>query len=164
MKEIKLIVFGSLLILGVEALYFQPSFVKSKDVALPTPSVAPTLSPSPSPASTPTLKPTPKPSPTPSPMAHQEVNELISKYASQYGLDPNVMRHMALCESGFKSNAKNGPYIGLFQFDVITWKNIRRELNLNTDPALRYSSEESIKTAFYALSKGKTKLWPNCVP
>lgn len=161
MKEIKLIIFGSIVILGVEALYFQPSFVKSKDVALPTAQAA---TPSPEPFNTPTIKPSiPKPSPSPSPMSHQEVNELISKYASQYGLDPNVMRHMALCESGFKSNAKNGPYIGLFQFDVITWKNIRRELNLNTDPALRYSAEESIKTAFYALSKGKTKLWPNCV-
>lgn len=107
---------------------------------------------------------TPKPKPTPTEEPKEIVNRLVDKYSSEYGLDANVVRHLGLCESGFRSNATNGKYVGLFQYDERTWKTIRAEMKLDTDVNLRYSAEEAIKTTTYALSKGKRKLWPNCVP
>lgn len=112
----------------------------------------------------PTKKVTPKPTPTPIAEAAETVYRLVERFAAQYGVDPNVLRYMALCESGFRSNAVNGPYVGLFQFNAITWKNIREEMGENTDATLRFSAEEAVQTAAYALSKGKGKIWPNCMP
>jgi len=132
-----------------------PSFTMS-----PSPTEIPTPTPSPTPVPT----KTPTPIPTPSPVSSEEVNGFIERFAGQYGVDPNVVRHLAICESGFRSNAVNGTYVGLFQFGPITWKNIRTEIGENIDPALRYSAEESVQTAAYALSKGKEKIWPNCIP
>ena len=79
-------------------------------------------------------------------------------------MDPNIVRYIAICESGFRSNAKNGPYIGLFQFGEVTWKNIREEFGEDINTDLRYSAEESVQTAAYAISQGKTGIWPNCQP
>lgn len=123
------------------------------------------------PTATPTASPTPKkvestaaPKPTPTKELFENVSGLLDKYSSLYSLDVNVVRHLALCESGLSSNATNGRYVGLFQYDSQTWKKIRSEMGLDTDPNLRYSAEESIRATTYALSQGKSKLWPNCVP
>lgn len=135
---------------------------------------SPTKSPTPSPTETPTSEPTdtptptptktPKPLPTASPVPPSEINVLIDRFSSQYNVDPNVMRHIAICESGFNPNAVNGPYVGLFQFGKITWKNLRKEFGEDPNFDLRLSAEESAQTAAYALSRGKRHLWPNCVP
>ena len=79
-------------------------------------------------------------------------------------LIPNVMRHLAICESGFRADAVNGPYVGLFQFGPTTWQNIRAEIGENPDPDLRADAEEAIQTAAYALARGKLGIWPNCQP
>jgi len=102
--------------------------------------------------------------PTPSPAASKEINEYIDRFSSQFGIDPNVLRYVAICESGFRSNATNGKYAGLFQFDTTTWSNIRKEIGENPDERLRLSAEEAVQTAAYAISKGKERLWPNCIP
>jgi len=134
----------------------------------PTPTLTPSPSTTPSPTFIPTLTPTPTPTPipipTPSPASTSDINSLIDRFATQYGQDPNVIRHIALCESGFNSNAVNGSYLGLFQFGPVTWKNIRQQMGENPDSNLRASAEESIQTAAYALSLGKGGLWPNCLP
>jgi hypothetical protein len=134
----------------------------------PSPTSSPTDSPSPVPTPlpfpTPVQTKTPTPVFTPSPVSSQEINGFIDRFAGQYGVDPNVIRHLAICESGFRPNAVNGDYVGLFQFGPITWKNIRAEIGEDTNINLRYSAEESTQTAAYALSKGKGKIWPNCVP
>lgn len=134
----------------------------------PTPIITPTLSPPmiPTPVPTPTPIPTkrPTPVPTPTPASSEEVNGFIDRFAGQYGVDPNVIRYIALCESGFRSNAEKAGYVGLFQFGPITWKNLRAEIGEDTNINLRYSAEESVQTASYALSKGKQKIWPNCIP
>jgi hypothetical protein len=127
---------------------------------VPTQSPIPTEVPSPTPI--PTRKPTPAPTITPA--TSEEVNGFIDRFAGQYGVDPNVIRYMALCESGFRSNAVSGAYVGLFQFGPITWQNIRAEIGEDTNINLRYSAEESVQTASYAFSKGKGKIWPNCIP
>ncbi len=143
---------------------------------------APTITPSPTPPPTPTPTETPNPPPmdsampTTSPSAQPtsapaipaatsaEINSFIDRFSAQYGVDPNVLRYIAICESGFRSNAKNGPYIGLYQFGEITWKNLRQEFGEDTNTDLRYSAEESVQTASYALSHGKGGIWPNCQP
>lgn len=173
MREIKYIIIGSIIILLIEGLYFLGPGAKSKPITSPTPTEtpvptetpAPTDSPTPSPTSTPkpifTKKPSPVPTPTP--LSPAEINALIDRFSSQYSVDPNFMRHITLCESGFNPNAKNGAYIGLFQFGPVTWQNIRREIGEDTNINLRYSAEESVQTAAYALSKGKRDIWPNCI-
>lgn len=130
----------------------------------PTVTATPTNTPTPKPTITPTPTKTPKPLPTATPVSSQEVNSFIERFASQYGVDPNVVRHVALCESGFRSNAVHGIYVGLFQFGPTTWKNIRVEFGEDTNPDLRLSAEESVQTATYAISKGKGGIWPNCLP
>lgn len=129
-----------------------------------SPSATPTSTPSPIKTLTPTQKITPTPTPTPVPVSSKEVNGFIDRFAGQYGVDPNVVRYVALCESGFNSSAVQGKYVGLFQFDTTTWKNIRKEMGEETNPDLRFSAEEAVQTFAYAFSKGKSRLWPNCIP
>jgi hypothetical protein len=122
----------------------------------PSPTIKPTI--------TPSTTPTPTPIPTPGAASSSDINSFIDRFAGQYGVDPNVLRYIALCESWFRSNAENAGYVGLYQFGETTWKNIRLEIGEDTDPDLRYSAEESVQTAAYALSKGKESIWPNCIP
>lgn len=137
----------------------------------PTTTPLPTLTPTPMPTETATPKPKPTPTKTPTPtpvpqptVSSQQIYELINRFAGQYGVSPDVMRHVALCESGFNPIASNAGYAGLYQFGVTTWKNLRLEIGEETDPNLRLNAEEAIQTAAYTISKGKTGLWPNCFP
>ncbi|HSV94590.1 MAG TPA: transglycosylase SLT domain-containing protein [Spirochaetia bacterium] len=112
-------------------------------------------------------KPTPTtvmPTPTPTPETSEAVNGFIERFAAQFGVDKNVLRHIALCESGFNSRATNGPYAGLYQFGSVTWQNIRKEIGEDTNPDLRYSAKDAVQTAAYAVSKGRGGMWPNCFP
>jgi len=135
------------------------------EAVAPTPTDTPSPSPTPSPE--PTLRPTPSPTKTPAPQPQftsQEINGFIDRFAGQYGVDPNVLRRIAICESGFNPLAFNTGYAGLYQFGPITWKNIR--VQISEDPALdlRYNAEEAVQTAAYAISQGKIGIWPNCQP
>lgn len=134
-------------------------------VGSPIPTASPSLTPFPSPL--PTTKPTPKPTKTPIPQpvfSSQEINGFIDKYAGIYGVDPNVLRHMALCESGFNPMAKKLSYQGLFQFGPATWSNLRIQMNENPNTDLRLNAMEAVKTTAYAIKNGKFSLWPNCKP
>jgi hypothetical protein len=135
------------------------------------------ITPSPTPSNTPIPKPTNTPSPTEVPpvtptqtsslqpqYSQQDVHEFIERFAGQYGIDPNVLRHIAVCESGFNPLAVNGPYAGLFQFSENAWVNNRMQMGEDTDPALRLNAEEASQTAAYLISIGKSYLWPNCIP
>lgn len=132
--------------------------------AVTTETVLPSPTPSATPRPTQKVTPKPKPKPTPTPESSELINKLIDRYSNEYGLDPNVMRNMVICESGVNSRATNGVYAGLFQYDKATWIRIRSEMGKETDTELRYSAEEAIRTTCYAIAKGKKKLWPNCVP
>jgi hypothetical protein len=129
--------------------------------AIPSGVEGPTASPSATLTPTPTKKPK---QPIPLPVSSMEVNALIERFSAQYSVDPNVMRHLAICESGFNSSAINGAYVGLFQFGTVTWKNLRKEIGEDVNTYLRFSAEESVQTAAYALSQGKRGIWPNCAP
>lgn len=133
---------------------------------VPTP---PTSTPTPSPTASPTPKPRPNPTPTPMPkpqpgFTSEQIYHVINKYAAERNVDPNVMRHIALCESGFDPKAKNYIYGGLFQFAPTTWKSYRKAMGADPDPDLMFNAEEAVKTAVYIVALGRTYLWPNCAP
>ena len=137
----------------------------------PTPSETPVQTPTPKPSQKPTPSPsvTPKPSATPKPIPQplftsEQIYGFTERFASQYAVDPNVLRHIAQCESGFNQSATNGLYTGLYQFGAITWSNFRKAIGENPDSALRLNAEEAVQTAAYALSLGKLHIWPNCQP
>lgn len=132
-----------------------------------SPTAQSTIAPSPTPAPTPTPKPTLKPTPTPVPQpafTSQQINGFIDRFAGQYGVDSNVIRYIALCESGFNPSARNYIYRGLFQFGPITWQNIRAKMGEDTDINLRLNAEDAVQTAAYAISVGDKAIWPHCYP
>ncbi len=122
----------------------------------------PSLTPTPAPIPLPTI--TPKPLPTPIPVTSQEINGFIESFAGQYATDPNVLRHIAICESGFNPNAKNGPYIGLYQFEPVTWQNTRKVMGEDININLRFDAKASVQTAAYLLATRGRNFWPNCKP
>lgn len=127
----------------------------------PTPTLIPTLTPSPT--LTPTLTPTPTAIPQPD-FTSEQINGFIERFAGQYRVDPNVLRALAICESGFRAKAVNGSYWGLFQYNANTWKNNRVPMGEDPDISLRFNAEEATQTAAYMLSLGKGYAWPNCNP
>ena len=135
----------------------------------PTPSPSPIPSPSPSPSLSPSPSPSPLPSPIPSPsplpsIKPEEIHGFIDKFSREYNLDPGLLRHIAICESGFNPLAENLSYSGLFQFSPNTWTRYRNLLNQNPDSDLRLNAEASVQTAAYVLSVGNSYIWPNCMP
>jgi hypothetical protein len=169
------------LVLGVAAATSMGSMaiVKTNPLIEPTPTFIPTPTPTPTPEPTatptptlaPTNTPTPKPilSPTPTEipapvLSNGQLYELFNKYAGQYGINADVLRHIARCESGFNPTARNGIYAGLFQFNSSTWTSYRNQLQKDPHPDLRFNAEEAILTAAFAYSKGKSHIWPNCNP
>ena len=128
---------------------------------IPTPSaiVLPTLTPTPFPTKIPTPTPVPQPK-----FSSEEIHAIIERFAAQYSVDPNVLRHIAVCESGFNPYAVNGPYAGLYQFSGNTWKSNRISIGEDTNTDLRFNAEEATQTAAYLISGGKKEIWPNCYP
>jgi len=134
-------------------------------VSTPAPTLVPTPTPSPTP--TPTPKPTPTKTPTPVPQpkfTSQQINEFIDRFAGQYSVSPDVLRYIALCESGFNPSAQNVGYTGLFQFGPTTWKNLRAKMGEDANINLRFNAEEAVQTAAYAISIGDSGIWPHCYP
>jgi len=122
---------------------------------------------------TPSPKPTiyrPKPSPTRAvqntpttkPQAPVNLEKLIETYASKYGVNKDMMVGIAKCESGFRENAVNGPYAGMYQFVSSTWVSNRKAMGENPDPSLRFDAEESIKTAAFKMGRDGYGAWPVC--
>ena len=131
----------------------------------PTPTPKPTKKPSPKPTATETPIPTPTPVPTATPdvWSPPAMEGWFSQYAGQYGVDKNILERLANCESHFNPEAKNGDYLGMFQFSTSTWQTYRKQMGMDPDPALRTNPEESIKTTAYVISKRGTSPWPRCL-
>lgn len=141
--------------------------VLAEAVVAATESPTPTISPESTATPSPTPKPTPKKTPTPIPQpqfSQKQIYEFTNRFAGQYGVDPNVIRHIAQCESGFNPNARYLKYVGLFQFDPTTWKNLRTKMGEDVNPDLRANAEEAVQTAAFAVSLGSRGIWPNCNP
>lgn len=162
-----LIAVGELITLGI--IKAKPKEEVLSVSVTPSPTPMATFTPTPIPTPSPTKAPTPRPTMTPTPVPQptftsEEINGFIDRFAAQYSVSPDVLRHIALCESGFKPEAHNAGYAGLYQFGTITWKNIRKEFGEDINPDLRFNAEEAVQTAAYAVSMGKSGIWPNCHP
>jgi len=121
--------------------------------------------PTPTPTPKPTIKLTPTPTFVPQPtFTSEEINGFIERFAAQYGVSPHVLRHIALCESGFNPQARKLSYAGLYQFTANTWKKYRQLMGEEINPDLRFNAEEAVQTAAYILSINKAFIWPSCNP
>lgn len=148
-------------------------YVVAEDGSLTLASSDSTITPSPTPSPTPeptkTPKPTPSPTPSPTPIpqsvfSSEEIHGFIERFAGQYGVDPNVLRHLAVCESGFNPLATKLNYVGLFQFSPNTWIKYRQLMGEDVDIDLRLNAEEAVQTAAYAYSLNHDSIWRNCAP
>lgn len=104
----------------------------------------------------------PKPTLTLQPKADTQVINSINKYASEYNVDSNIMIKIAECESSLNSEATNGQYAGIFQFHPNTWESNRRAMGEDANISLRFSAEESAKTAAFKMSRDGFGAWPEC--
>lgn len=146
----------------------------------PTPVVSPTPSATlaPTPQATPmasaTLQPTPvaspaatpKPSPTPAPSVARatsaEMDGWFNEYAGSSSVSIELLRKIAVCESGYNQFARNGIYGGLYQFSSSTWESTRKAMNADPNPDLRFDAKEAIRTAAFRIATMGSAAWPNC--
>lgn len=91
-----------------------------------------------------------------------EVRLTIEKYANEYGVNKEIMLIIAKCESGFKANATNGSFGGIYQFLTTTWVSNRKAMGLDPDPNLRFNADEAVKTAAFKMAKDGFGAWPAC--
>lgn len=144
-----------------------PSIVPTASPTVTQATPTTTTTPTPTILITPTIVVTPTttlPTPTIIKTSSEEINRQIDSLGAKYKVDPNIIRHIAICESGFNPMAENYIYAGLFQFSPSTWSSYRSQMHLDQNPTLRYSSFDAIETAAYALSLGDSRIWPNCYP
>lgn len=91
-----------------------------------------------------------------------DLDGLFTKYSSEFGVDKNLLTKIADCESHFHQSSVNGDYAGMFQFSSGTWIGTRSQMGLDTNSDLRFSAEESIRTAAFKISRGGVSAWANC--
>lgn len=161
-------------ILGVVSLVLQtpggepPETVTDEEVpSIVSPEPTPVATPTPSPTLVPTPTMTPLPTPTPVPArvdTSEEIQGFMERFAGQYGVDANVLRKVAVCESGFNPLAVNGGYAGLYQFGPTAWRNNRALMGEDPDLGLRFDAAASVQTAAYVITIGRGSIWPNCFP
>lgn len=113
--------------------------------------------------STPQAEPDPAPQETPDVWSPPDLEPIFARYAGQYGVDKNVLERLANCESHFDPDARNGNYLGLFQFSERTWMVNREQIGADPNPDLRVNAEESVKTAAYLITQQGTSPWPACL-
>ena len=133
---------------------------RPKPTSTVTPTITPTLS---EPEAALSRRPNSLVLPAP-PATPEQIHALIERFAAQYAVGSDVLRYIAVCESGFNPLAVNVPYVGLYQFSSSAWIKNRELMGEDANPALRYDAEESVQTAAYIISAGKIYLWPNCQP
>lgn len=133
----------------------------------PTPTNTPT--PTPTPTNTPTPSPTPTATPTPTPYVAPpspgELDGYFQKYSQEYGIDEQLLRKIAHCESGYNTTSHNTTYdyAGMYQFSRDTWTSTRQHMGADANPDLRFNAEEAIKTAAFKISRGGQNAWANCL-
>jgi hypothetical protein len=150
--------------------YIKPQVLSQQITVTPSPSPTDsptptaTLSPTVKPTISPTPKPTPSPLPTPTPIviAPENLEPLFSEFSSIFGVDANLLKKIAQCETHFNNAVSAPPYAGMFQFTETTWQTYRKLMGKDPDINLRFGARESIETAAYVLSLGKLHLWPAC--
>lgn len=102
------------------------------------------------PSSTPSPTITPSATPTPTPKAYKIIQKISETWKDEPKEDLMLALRISDCESGFNINAKNktSTASGLFQFISDTWIRVRKYMGASTDLALRYNTDENIRTAY----------------
>ncbi len=137
------------------------SQVLGTETVIPTPTATPQVTPTPTTTPKATPKATPKPTMAPV-VAHADIESLFQQHASTHGVDAEIMKKIAQCESGMRPEATNGPYGGMFQFVSSTWVSNRRAMGKDTDPNLRFNAAEAIETAAFKMGRDGYGAWPAC--
>ncbi len=129
--------------------------------------IVPTFIPLPSPTVVPTEVPLSSPTvlPVVAASAPSPYESLFDQYSSQYGVDKELMKKIARCESGYNpgSRSANGLYGGMYQFAEQTWISTRNQMARDTNPELRYSAADAIETAAFKISHGGINAWAGCL-
>lgn len=89
-------------------------------------------------------------------LARPSVRRAIDLGSAAYGVPPSRLRSVALCESGFDPMARNGQYLGLFQFGSRLW---------NATPFRGFDRSDPYAASFaaaWAFSRGMARHWPVC--
>ncbi len=84
------------------------------------------------------------------------VNHALRVAASAYGVPLARLGRVATCESTLNPNAKNGRYVGLFQFGAPLWRATPYAKFSRTDP---YAAALA---AAWAFKRGMASHWPLC--
>lgn len=132
-------------------------------VLTPFPEEAITVAPTPKPTS----KPEATPAPTKAPVAvvpASDYEPLFEQWSAHFGVDVNLLKHIARCESRFNPAAVGGIYGGMYQFSASTWQSTRSAMDHDSDPNLRFDANEAIKTAAFKIASGGQSAWKNCLP
>lgn len=127
----------------------------------PTTTPQPTLQRTISPSKAPATK-APQPTATPDIAAPPHLEPVFDRYAAEYGVDKNLLKKVAKCESSFNAGAVNGPYAGMYQYSESRWIENRQIMGLDPNPELRFNADEAIKTAAFFMVRGGITMWPNC--
>lgn len=139
--------------------------LQPENVVSPSPFVLEYIVITETPIPTPTKTPTPIPTrtPTPLPYTSSDYERWFTVYSDNQSINRELLKKIAICESGLNPNAVNGIYGGLYQFSTYSWISTRRVMNLDTNPQLRFNPEEAIKTAAFKIATQGIRAWPNCV-
>ena len=89
-------------------------------------------------------------------LTRPSVDHAIALGAAAYGVSPNRLRQVALCESHLNPRATNGHYHGLYQFGAPLW---------NATPFHGFARTDPYAAAFaagWAFSRGMSRHWPIC--
>lgn len=86
----------------------------------------------------------------------------FNQYGSQFGVEPELLKKIAYCESHYNPGAQNGPYGGMYQYLDSTWQATRNLMGLDPDPDLRFDAEQSIMTSAFKIKAGGIRAWPVC--
>lgn len=136
------------------------------------PTIAATATPTPSLTPKPTYIPTRVPSPIPtsttipaSPtlIPSNQFESYFDEFSAHYNVNKELLKKIALCESGLNPGSVNGEYGGMYQFTIETWRATRNQMGADANPDLRFDASESIKTAAYKISNKGENAWVNCL-
>lgn len=86
----------------------------------------------------------------------RDVHRALTIAAAAYGVPAGRLRRVATCESTLNPNARNGRYVGLFQFGLPLWNATPYRKFSRTDP---YAASLA---AAWAFERGMARHWPVC--
>lgn len=97
-----------------------------------------------------------RPTVRPKPRKADPVAHALRIAAATYGVPEDKLRRVARCESTLNPKARNGQYVGLFQFGSYLWGKTPYARFSRTDP------HAAALAAAWAFKRGMARNWPVC--